>query len=182
MSKASHLIFSLNKHFFVTNISSGNPYCWDITVDTLSILGSLFSSIPPYRIVRDSGTWGDWQITSPLLPRLRLGSRASIPIGRGGSGNLFPSHLCPPSSRTCWSPSLGWLVHPLYLFYWFYVPPCIGTSINESKPPPIPSPNEERWITDGSFALVLPLQSFGVAAIQVVAASPTRPRLGVWRL
>ncbi len=30
--------------------------CWDTHVDTLSTLGSLFSSIPPYCVVRDSGT------------------------------------------------------------------------------------------------------------------------------
>jgi hypothetical protein len=30
--------------------------CWYIAVDTLSTLGSHFSSIPPYRVVRDSGT------------------------------------------------------------------------------------------------------------------------------
>jgi len=30
--------------------------CWCIAVDTLSTLGSLFSSIPPYRVARDSGT------------------------------------------------------------------------------------------------------------------------------
>jgi hypothetical protein len=30
--------------------------CWYIAVDTLSTLGSLFSSIPPYLVVRDSGT------------------------------------------------------------------------------------------------------------------------------
>jgi len=30
--------------------------CWCIAIDTLSTLGSLFSSIPPYRIARDSGT------------------------------------------------------------------------------------------------------------------------------
>ena len=30
--------------------------CWYIAVDTLSTLGSLFSSIPPSRVVRDSGT------------------------------------------------------------------------------------------------------------------------------
>ncbi len=29
--------------------------CWYIAVNTLSTLGSLFSSIPPYRVVRDSG-------------------------------------------------------------------------------------------------------------------------------
>ncbi len=31
-------------------------YCWYIAVDTLSTLGSLFSSIPPYHVVRHSGT------------------------------------------------------------------------------------------------------------------------------
>jgi hypothetical protein len=30
--------------------------CWYIAVDTLSTLGSLFTSIPPYHVVRDSGT------------------------------------------------------------------------------------------------------------------------------
>ena len=30
--------------------------CWDTDLDTLSTLGSLFSSIPPYRVARDSGT------------------------------------------------------------------------------------------------------------------------------
>jgi len=30
--------------------------CWYIAVDTLSTLGSLFSSFPPYQVVRDSGT------------------------------------------------------------------------------------------------------------------------------
>jgi hypothetical protein len=30
--------------------------CWYIAVDTLSTLDSLFSSIPPYCVVRDSGT------------------------------------------------------------------------------------------------------------------------------
>jgi len=29
--------------------------CWCIAIDTLSTLGSLFSSIPPYRVARDSG-------------------------------------------------------------------------------------------------------------------------------
>jgi hypothetical protein len=30
--------------------------CWYIAIDTLSTIGSLFSSIPPHLIVRDSGT------------------------------------------------------------------------------------------------------------------------------
>jgi hypothetical protein len=30
--------------------------CWYIVIDTLSTLGSLFSSIPPYCVGRDSGT------------------------------------------------------------------------------------------------------------------------------
>ncbi len=110
--------------------------------------------------------------------------------------------------------------HPLHLFYCSNVPPYVGTSMTESKPPPIPAPNEERWITAGSFALVLPLQdgtghgaigtarcdagtsprpplpstngegwipagpfalflplrSWRMAASQMVASSPTRPR------
>ena len=45
--------------FFRFHLAS--PYeivggCWYIAVDTLSTLGSLFSSIPPYRVARDSGT------------------------------------------------------------------------------------------------------------------------------
>ena len=45
-------------HFMATPRIVGG--CWYIAIDTLSTLGSLFSSIPPYLIVRDSGTWGDW--------------------------------------------------------------------------------------------------------------------------
>ncbi len=48
-------------HFMATLGIVGG--CWYIAVDTLSTLGSLFSSIsiPPYLVIRDSGTWGDWQ-------------------------------------------------------------------------------------------------------------------------
>ncbi len=34
----------------------GGNGCWYIAVDTLSTLGSLFSSIPPYLVFKDSGT------------------------------------------------------------------------------------------------------------------------------
>ena len=40
----------------VTETLPGWKTCWYIAVDTLSTLGSLFSSIPPYRVARDSGT------------------------------------------------------------------------------------------------------------------------------
>ena len=50
---------------------------------------------------------------------------------------------------------------------------------NHTQHPPLSSSNEERWIPAGSFVLVLPLRSFLVAAIQVIAASSTRPRLVV---
>jgi hypothetical protein len=37
-------------------VEKNQSKCWYIAVDTLSTLGSLFSSIPPYRVlVRDSG-------------------------------------------------------------------------------------------------------------------------------
>ena len=52
-------LVSLSIPFFRFHLAS--PYeivggCWYIAVDTLSTLGSLFSSIPPYPVVRDSGT------------------------------------------------------------------------------------------------------------------------------
>jgi hypothetical protein len=40
----------------LTMINPATSWCWYIAVDTLSTLGSLFSSIPPYCIVGDSGT------------------------------------------------------------------------------------------------------------------------------
>ncbi len=51
-------------------------------------------------VVRDQGRQESIRLRALLLPHLWLGSGASIAIGRGGSRNLFPSHLCPPSSRT----------------------------------------------------------------------------------
>ncbi len=88
--------------------------CWYIAVDTLSTLGSLFSSIPPHCVVRDSGMWGDWQVTSPFAA-LPLAWQRSIKHHRRGrerefisipplpsipSNNLIPSVglIGPPSS------------------------------------------------------------------------------------
>jgi hypothetical protein len=64
-------------------------------------------------------------------------------------------------------------------FFSFDVPSYVGTNTNEPRPPPLSSTNEERWTTAGSFVLILPLQSFCMAAIQMVAASPMCPGLGV---
>jgi len=68
--------------------------CSCIAVDTLSTLGSLFSSIPPYRVARDSGTWGDWQVIEPIFaasPSARQWS--GHPQSLGGSGDLSLSLL-----------------------------------------------------------------------------------------
>ena len=65
--------------------------CWDIAVDTLSTLGSLFSLPLTPCVVRV----GDRSLTGYepdlLLPLLRLGSGANNTIfGGRGTGNLLP--------------------------------------------------------------------------------------------
>jgi hypothetical protein len=51
-------------------------------------------------VVRDRGRQEYIRLRALSLPCLWLGSGASIAIGGGGSGNLFPSHLCPPLPQT----------------------------------------------------------------------------------
>ncbi len=113
---------------------------------------------------------------------LTFGSAAehSLPSAAGGSRNLFPSLLCPPSLKTHWSPPSGWSVDLHHLFFSSAIPSYVGTSTNELRPLPLSSPNEEWWITAGLFVLVHgpPHWSFRLAEDVMVPTSPTCPRLG----
>ncbi len=84
-----------------------------IAVDTLSTLGSLFSSIPPYRVVGDSGKWGDWQVTSPIIAALPLARRRSINCHRHGREREFiPIPPLPSISKNSLIPSIGLIGTP----------------------------------------------------------------------
>jgi hypothetical protein len=56
--------------------------CWYIAIDTLSTLGSLFSSIPPYHVVRD--------LRREETDRLFVGSRRLLALLNAFLTNELP--------------------------------------------------------------------------------------------
>jgi hypothetical protein len=106
-------------------------YCWCIAIDTLSTLGSLFSSIPPYHVVRDSGTWRDWQVMSPFAALPSAQQRSINHHRRGREREFIPIPPLPSASKNSLIPSIGLMGTPSSFIFSSAVPLYVWTGTNE---------------------------------------------------
>jgi hypothetical protein len=135
-----------------------------MAIDTLSTLGSLFSSFPPYHVVRDSGTWGDWQVIAPFFAALPSAWQGShLPQLLGGSGDLSLSLLCQPPKQTDWSLWIDRSTSSLFILL-IPVPPYVrinNLKIMTQGHPLLPPP---QMGNGGSPPAQFPLSSLSIPA------------------
>ncbi len=127
--------------------------CWYIAIDTLSTEGSLFFSIPPYHIVRDSL----WEVRRMTFCCVAFGSAVEqlLPPAVGGAEIYFhPSSAFHPCKHT--DPLIGLIGPPSSLFFLFHHTFLHWNYYKWSETPPL---NLPKWGTVDHSWLICPRPS-----------------------